>query len=140
MSEHSEQVQIFTWALGAGKRPGMCIRWPELELLYAVPNAAKRSDKGRIYMYKEGLRSGVPDMCLPVPRHVYHGLYIELKVDKNKPTKNQEWWLEKLEEQGYYTIARWGALDAIQTLEWYLNLPKVPSLLRGHAAKRKVVA
>lgn len=54
-------------------------------------------------MRSEGLKSGVPDLCLPVARSGYHGLYIELKAGKNKPTDNQLAWLEVLEAQGYKT-------------------------------------
>ena len=43
-------------------------------------------------MKRQGVKAGVPDICLPVARNGYHGLYIELKAGKNKATKNQEKW------------------------------------------------
>ena len=54
-------------------------------------------------MKREGLKSGVPDICLPIPKGQYCGLYIELKVGKNKPTKNQEYWLFSLSKAGHRT-------------------------------------
>ena len=72
-------------------------------------------------MKAEGLKAGVPDLCLPVARQGYHGLYIEMKYGRNKPTAKQKWWLEKLAEQGYKTIVCWGADEAIAVLEDYLE-------------------
>jgi hypothetical protein len=99
-SEHDMQVALFEWARGTKKRPGMCIQYPELELMYAIPNARKTTVSGLIYMSKEGLRAGVPDICLPVPRGGYGALYIELKMPGNKPRPNQKWWLDALQEAG----------------------------------------
>ena len=49
-----------------------------------------------------GVRAGVPDVCLPVPRGKYHGLYIEMKrADGGRLRPDQEGWLEALREQGY---------------------------------------
>ena len=42
---------------------------------------------------KEGVKRGVPDICLPVSRGKYHGLYIEMKAGKNKPSKEQKEWI-----------------------------------------------
>src|SRR5512144_229149 len=93
MNEHSEQTTIVSWAR----------RWehlyPELRLLFAIPNGAalsghtdRRSRRVRPQASKlkaEGLRPGVPDLCLPVRRQGSHGMLIDLKVGKNKPTKEQ---------------------------------------------------
>lgn len=99
--EHQEQVALFTWAeYSKGK-------YPELALLYAIPNAAKRSLKMGAYMKAEGLKAGVPDVCLPVKKQYfgqmpeYIGLYIEMKHGKNKPTAKQIEWHDKLREAGH---------------------------------------
>ena len=74
--EDAEQRIIFQWAaMETAARP-------ELGLLYAIPNGGKRAIKTAIALKAQGVKSGVPDMCLPVARGAYHGLYIELKRQK----------------------------------------------------------
>lgn len=78
-SETTEQIALFNWA----KRTESIL--PELALMYHVPNEGKRSNGG--ILKAAGLKSGVPDICLPVANNGFHGLYIELKFGKNKATK-----------------------------------------------------
>lgn len=97
---------------------------PRWGLIFAVPNGQYR--KGQ--RMEAGLKAGVPDLFLPVPRDktkahpAYHGMFIELKIGRNVPTGEQERWLRLLREQGYYTC--WihdvpsGAIDL---LKWYLH-------------------
>ena len=116
MSEHTEQVKIFQWAK---------YRWsiyPELEMMYAVPNAGQRRGSQGRWMVAEGLKAGVPDICLPVARGGYHGLYIELKHGKNKATKNQKHWLEMLNDQGYLAIVAYEFEGARTAIIEYLEL------------------
>ena len=80
MSEHDEQSAIFEWAaLMQGA-------YPELGLLFAIPNGGKRDKATAGKLKAEGVKAGVPDMCLPVSNGKYHGLFIELKVGENNPT------------------------------------------------------
>lgn len=75
-NESEEQRSLFVWAtIAAGK-------YPALNLLFHIPNEGKRSPWTGARMRSEGLKSGVPDLCLPVARSGYHGLYIELKAGK----------------------------------------------------------
>lgn len=113
--EAKEQEVIFTWAR---LQKGM---FPELDLLYAVPNAAKRSPQVGAMMVRQGLKSGVPDMCLPIALGKYNGLYIELKVGKNKPTDNQNEWIDKLRKYGHKVEVCYGAESAINALKQYLG-------------------
>ena len=97
LTESQLQIQIFEWAqLMTGK-------YPELYLLYHIPNEGKRSIYYGAKLKREGLKSSVPDICLPIPKGQYCGLYIELKVGKNRPTKNQEYWLFSLSKAGHRT-------------------------------------
>lgn len=75
-AESVEQQYLFQWArMQAG-------RWPELEMLYHVPNEGKRNPAAGARLVAEGLKRGVPDICLPVARGGCHGLYIELKRER----------------------------------------------------------
>ena len=115
MSEHDEQKKIFQWArMSEG-------RWPELALLFAIPNGGHRHKAVAAKLKAEGVKAGVPDMCLPVARGRWHGLFIELKHGKNKETDSQAWWLINLCEQGYYAVTAWEFEGAKQVIEDYLN-------------------
>ena len=113
--EHEEQVALFDWA---ALRQG---RYPELRLLHAIPNGGKRDKFVAIQLQREGLKPGVPDVCLPVARGGWHGLYIELKWAKNKPTDHQLEWLEALTAQGYLAVVCYGWQEAVEVIEDYLG-------------------
>jgi hypothetical protein len=115
MSESTEQQALFQWA--AYNEAKM----PELRLLHAIPNGGKRDKITAAILKGEGVKSGVPDVCLPVARQGFHGLYIEMKVDKNKPTENQMWWMCRLSEQGYKVKVCWGWEEAKREIEAYLK-------------------
>lgn len=115
-TESNEQQTVFEWAkVHEGK-------WPELKLLYHIPNEGKRSRITGARMKAEGLRSGVPDICLPVPRGEHHGLYIELKRRRNsKVTQKQLEWIEDLVAQGYVAAVCRGCDEAISLITSYLS-------------------
>ena len=116
--EHDEQVALFEWA------NLMSNKIPELQLMFAVPNGAfygRRWSVG-VKMKAEGLKSGVPDVCFPVPNEQAHGLWMEMKVGKNKPSEKQEWWIENLREQGYQVNVCYSASEAIAVIEECLNI------------------
>jgi hypothetical protein len=93
-TEHQVQAALFKWA-------ALMIRvFPELELMYAVPNAGRRSIGAARYMIAEGMKAGVPDVCLPIARGQFSALYIEHKVGKNKLTEHQDRWVELLRRYG----------------------------------------
>ena len=95
-SEDTEQEKIFAWA------ELMERTYPCLKLMYHVPNEGKRSEAAGARMKRMGLRRGVPDICLPIARGGYHGLYIELKFGKNKPTEEQRQFLRALDIEGFW--------------------------------------
>ena len=111
-TEHQEQQAIFDWAEWQQNNT------PELALLHAIPNGQYR--KGQ--RPEPGLKSGVPDMFLPVCRDGWAGLYIELKVGKNKPSDNQSWWIEQLRQQGYHVVVCYGFEEAKPVIEQYLDI------------------
>lgn len=115
-SESVEQQCLMRWAkLQEGA-------YPALKLLYHVPNEGKRSRATGGRLKAEGLKSGVPDLCLPVPVGKYHGLYVEMKANNNKPTDNQKEWLADLSAQGYATAVCWGWEQAATVITKYLGV------------------
>jgi len=93
--EHLSQCALFVWAELESRRI------PELALLFAIPNGGKRNIVTAVKMKREGVKKGVPDVCLPVPRKNFHGLFIEMKSSKGKLTKEQLEWLLNLQAQGF---------------------------------------
>jgi hypothetical protein len=116
-SEHDHQVQLFQWAADH-----TTILRPELALLFAIPNGGKRDPKTAFRMQEEGVKSGVPDMFLPVARQGYHGLFIELKYGKNTTTERQDGWIERLTAQGYLAVVCYGWEAASRVLGEYLGI------------------
>ena len=114
-TESEEQRAVMEWAEYASGK------WPELRLLYHVPNEGRRSMATGGRLRAEGLKSGVPDLCLPAVRAGYHGLYIEMKRTKGgRATPEQKEWLGALEKEGYKTALCRGAGEAIEAIENYL--------------------
>ena len=130
--EHDEQVALFYWAeLNSNKIPS-------LKLLMAIPNGASYGGGGGRWniakrMKDEGVKKGVPDVFLPVPMmymdentneigKVSAGLWIEMKAGKNKPSDEQNWWIEQLEEMGYRVEVCYSSQEAIDVINDYLDL------------------
>ncbi|MFR8974529.1 MAG: VRR-NUC domain-containing protein [Eubacteriales bacterium] len=113
--EEAEQAAIFEWAEYEKRK------YPELELLYHVPNGGKRDAKTAAILKRCGVKAGVPDLVLPVARCGYHGLYIELKVGKNRTSKNQDRWLENLNAQGYKAVVCYGFNETTNMILRYLE-------------------
>ena len=95
MTEHQEQRAVFDW-LNA-----MSHRYPTLNLAFAIPNGAHKTPAMAAKFRREGLKSGVPDIFIPIPRNQWHGLFIEMKIKGNKPTDNQKRWAQGLMQMGY---------------------------------------
>lgn len=113
--ESAEQQNLLRWSLWAEAK------YPELCLLYHVPNEGKRSRAVGGRLKAEGLKPGVPDLCLPVARGGFHGLYIELKAQGGKVTANQEKWIAELTVQGYLAKVCVGFESAQRLIESYLK-------------------
>lgn len=101
-------------------------RYPELKLLYHIPNEGKRSVVNGANLKKAGLKKGVPDLCLPVARGNYNSLYIEMKRNKRcRPSAEQIEWLTALNAEGNFAVVCYSAEKAIETIKWYVNLKEV---------------
>ena len=104
-SEATEQERVINWATFYAKD------FPELELLHHIPNGGSRNQLEAANLKRQGVKAGVPDLCLPVARNGKHGLYVEMKWGKNKTTDKQDWWLEQLRQQGYETAVCWSRVN-----------------------------
>ena len=92
-------------------------------LYYAIYNEGKRSIGAAIKAVSMGLRSGVPDLCLPIARNGYHGMYLELKRSKGgRISPNQEIWIKALTAQGYYVVVAKGYSCALNEICKYMGI------------------
>lgn len=119
ISEAQHQAAVMKWS----RQPEIRSKWPELALLYHIPNGGTRDAIEGRHLKQQGVKRGVPDLCLPVPRGRYHGLYIEMKTETGRTSDAQDWWGERLLAQGYFWEVCHGWSSAVRVLEWYLSLP-----------------
>ena len=123
--ESGAQEALFDWlALQKG-------RYPEMQLAFHIPNGGKRNAAEAAHLKRQGVKAGVPDICLPVAKSGYHGLYIELKVGKNKPTEMQKRWIGELNAQGYRAVVCYGWEEAAKEIHAYLTGEEDPDLWRN---------
>ncbi len=101
-----------------------CHEWQlEPELLFAIPNQARRSRANAGRMLAEGLLSGVPDVLVAVPRGDCGGFWIEFKSRDGVLSENQRLMLARLTKIGYATVVVRSAAEAQAAITAYLNMP-----------------
>lgn len=145
--EDDEQEALFTWAELAKAR------WPDLALLYAIPNGGKRATFEAARLRKQGVKAGVLDLDLPIASYIagpvephygddgsvkmarpvrYIGLRIELKrpivkgEDKPVVSAAQAWWASNLQRVGHCVCVCYGWAQAKEAIEAYLHGRPVP--------------
>lgn len=121
-TEHSQQAALFCWAADN------CGQYPPLGFMFAVPNGFYGDSGQKAKMKAEGLRTGVPDVMLPYPVYrsiylnlMYHGLFIEMKVKKNKADVDQIKYISYLRSSNYYVAICYNWEEARDTLIAYLE-------------------
>ena len=112
MSEYTEQVEIFNWAKKHENT------YPALKLLNASLNGVKLSIGQAVKTKAGGMKAGYPDIFLPIPKNNYHGLFIELKKNKqDKVQELQKWWKNELNAYGYLAVICYGYDEAINFIK-----------------------
>ncbi len=114
-SESAHQKALFAWVAAQ-------TRHPLLKLCFAIPNGGHRNKVTAARLKAEGVRAGIPDIFLPVPRHYYHGFFIEMKVGKNKESTAQLMWCGRLAALGYQYKTCYGWEDARDALIDYMEM------------------
>ena len=117
-TETQEQTWVIQWSM----QPSVRTKFQDLKYLFHIPN--ERSDKVQAAILKRmGVKKGVPDLCLPVPKGKHHGLWIEMKrIKDGVVSDDQRWWKENLESMGYIVAVCRGWQQAVNILCWYLEL------------------
>uniref|UniRef100_I2Q042 VRR-NUC domain-containing protein n=1 Tax=Desulfovibrio sp. U5L TaxID=596152 RepID=I2Q042_9BACT len=115
-SEHEEQ------ALVVARAEALAPSVPELRMLFAIPNGGHRHKAVAGKLKDEGVRRGVPDLCLAVPCESHHGLWIEMKAAGGRASDEQETWIGALRAQGYRAEVCVGADAAWGVICEYLGI------------------
>jgi hypothetical protein len=114
-SEASEQKALFAMcALNSGK-------YPQLRWLFHIPNGGSRDVREGANLKAQGVKPGVPDLALLLPKIDYHGLVIEMKRKGGKVSPEQELWLANLSHNGYSVHVCYSWEQAWAVIENYLN-------------------
>lgn len=168
-TEHAEQSALFMWANMAAlfgivaasdqacyTEDGYARRMygktqigggpvPQLARLFAIKNVEKGGKVRGAMSKAEGVKAGVPDICLPLPRIVqpkrhpdsgwanapnpinYAGLWIELKRTSKRgaagrASDEQSDWNEYLRSVGYAAVVCYGWEEARNAILWYMGL------------------
>jgi hypothetical protein len=125
--EWQEAERLIRWTDDEGAR-----LYPELGMLYAVPNGGFRHKAVAGKMKAQGVRAGVLDFNLDVARGPYHGLRIELKRRVGGTVSTaQKHWIAWLRGQGYLAVVCRGWEEARDRLVAYLSLCCSPPMNRG---------
>jgi len=129
-SEHQEQAAFFRWLEFLFKAE----KDPRYLLAYAIPNGGSRGGKGESgkleamitgkKLKEEGVKEGVPDVCWPVARYPFHGLYIEFKRQHGGTVSpEQRHYINSLLNEGYLAVAVKGCDAAVKVFDLYRMLP-----------------
>lgn len=116
ISEAQHQRAVFAWAAVMSKR------YPLLGMMFHVPNGGYRNPREARNLRLQGVKPGVPDIILPIPRGNFHGLFIELKAEGGRLTLDQSNYLISLNNLGYMVKKCIGADDAIETIKAYMGI------------------
>jgi hypothetical protein len=110
--EQAEQIRIADW---------MRIMHPDIPF-FAFANERKCSLQYGALLKRMGVKPGVSDLFFSRSNLTHHGLWLELKVGKNKPTPYQIQFLQERREEGYK--AEWciGADKAIELIKEFYSL------------------
>lgn len=112
-SEHAHQVTLLNW---------FDLTYPQYKgFIFAIPNGGFRHKAVAAKLQIEGVRSGIPDLFLPVASGQYHGMFIEMKTEKGRATENQKLWIDRLLSLGYLAVVCKGWRDAANQVSEYLK-------------------
>ncbi len=133
-TEHAQQVALFMWAA----LPETLKKYPVLEYMFAIPNGGLRMPAIANRLKAEGVKRGVPDIFLPMPKPVNsgypqsfiawrYGLFIEMKrpttIEKaaGVTSDEQDKFISFLRGMGYACVVCYTFQDARQVIIDYLD-------------------
>ncbi len=110
--EDIEQVKLFDWIRSK----------PELEpFCFHVANERKCTQMAGRLLKRKGVKPGVSDNFIAIPRGTFHGMFVELKIWPNKPTPLQELFINNMQSKSYYCVVAYSCEEAKLMINDYLS-------------------
>lgn len=87
-----------------------CIKYFDLQypqykqLLFAIPNGGKRGKVTASIMKAEGVRRGIADLFLSIPKECSHGMYIEMKTKDGIMSPEQKTFRDLVRQNNYLHV------------------------------------
>lgn len=103
--EQIEQIKVFEYVK-------QCTDLPFIH----IANERKTSPQQGALLKRMGVVAGCADIFIPRARSPYHGMFIELKTLKGKPSLSQLEFLTRMNKEGYFSLVCYGAEEAIETI------------------------
>jgi len=110
--ETLEQIALFEWL---EYQPYI------KDYFFHIPLERKCSIQQGALLKRMGVRAGCADIFGAIPTDKYHGLFIELKVGKNRLTPNQKIFLDNMTAKGYKAVCCHGFEEARDVILNYLR-------------------
>ena len=112
-TESNEQIAAMDW---------LRAQHPKLaEHTLHIGNERKASYYMGYIMKRMGVLKGASDLFMAWPCGGYHGLFIEVKSKKGKPTPHQIDFIDRMNRVGYRALVCYGADEVIDAMKDYIN-------------------
>jgi hypothetical protein len=117
-TEAQEMMALFRWAR-LKRIDGVCIG----DYMIHIPNGGSRHKLEAKNLKAQGVKAGVSDIFLAIPRWDYAGLWLEMKRrgGLGKVTDKQREWLTRMNLTGYKTHIACGWEQASECILDYLG-------------------
>jgi len=95
--------------------------YPILELSFHCPNGGKRDIREASKFSSMGVRAGIPDWILPVPRGRFTGLMIEFKSSTGSVSESQRHYMAMATVEGWLCVVHKDWFTALMEVKKYLQ-------------------
>ena len=110
MTEHTLQTAIVSY---------IKLQYPHV-LYCASAGGMRTSISVAKRMKMTGYVKGFPDLAI-FEVNKYNGLFLEIKTEKGRPTKEQLWWRDELNKRNYVAEIVYGYVEAIELIDRYIQ-------------------
>jgi len=111
--------------------------YPMLKFVFAMQSGAFLSFKTSKKEKRAGMKKGVPDVCIPIQSRGFGGAWIENKSEKGRLRPEQKEFIEHLEKNNYCVKVCYSFDDAIEFIEWYLEIKLVEKTINEQKQSNK---
>lgn len=112
-TESNEQIAAMDWL--RAQHPKIA------EHTLHIGNERKSTYYAGYIMKRMGVLKGASDLFMAYPVGGFHGLFVEVKSKRGKPTVEQKGFIERMRAVGYRAEICYGAEEVINTMKGYLG-------------------